>query len=151
MTDKADECHQACLDALNNILDLYDMPELSRTHDIAARIGWHIKRHSKKPAKDAKPRPPSSPWFHIIESEFVKYAHNVWQVLGVDANGDLWVRVINNVDNFIGKAVLIDRRARPKAIHDSKMVRDIQRTIARLGDDSGALRIERGLKTERLF
>lgn len=150
----------AVLAAMNEVLVIDGFPTIDLTHDIASRIGWHIKRHERdqerrvtrnKLSTPALSSPTAAGWRARINTEFVLYAGSKWQILGLDHDGKLYGRVLNKADSFVGKAVPFDSRARPRPITDARLVREIESFLMQSGDDSGELRLELKLTTEGLF
>jgi hypothetical protein len=161
-----DEALKDALTALNEVMAIYSLPQIKLTDDIASRIGWHINRHSPKTVKPAGRLPVgygkraeeldkasedlAGFWQTHVDNEFVSCASNYWQILGLDKAGQLYARVINVEQRFVGKPVIFDKRMRPKPVRDSftfdKILRDYKAVSS-----AAELRAEMGLTTEGLF
>lgn len=151
--------------ALNEVLTLSDVPTIPANHDIAARIRWYIARELKlaepkrAPGRPRRDREQSdmqtinnrSHWQSVVSSEFVGAARCIWQVLGLDERGELWARVVDERQNFIGKPVKFDRRMRPKNIISPGDIHLFSRPLRNHNDSGHSVRRELQLRTEGLF
>lgn len=154
------------VNALNEVLILSDVRTIPVSHDIAARIRWYVARElklaePKKPAgrprrdrtgsEDMQAVNNRAHWQSVIASEFVGAARCVWQVLGLDVQGNLWARVLDERQSFIGKPVKLDRRMRPKNIVNPTDIHHFSRPLREHNDSGHSLRREMQLYTEGLF
>jgi hypothetical protein len=151
--------------ALNEIFILSDVVTIPPSHDIAARIRWHIVRQlkiaeGKKPAgrprldrkqNDMQTINNRAHWCSAISSEFVTAARCFWQILGLDDHGELWARVVDERQDFIGKPVKLDRRMKPKAVTLPQDVHYFSRPLRNHNDSGHAIRREMQLSTQGLF
>jgi len=153
-----------CLTALNEVLAINGYDELPIHHDVASRIGYHLKRCDKTKryqeylANQGKPKErgsssgdKASHWKRVVQSEFIWCARNSWQVLGLDADGELWCRVITPEQKFTGKPVKFDRRMKPRAVLEPWFLNLLVRFLQESGGDTSDLRNEMKLTTEGLF
>jgi len=146
------EINDAAFNALNEVLIVYGVQPIPERHYLRQHLDFWLNADAKaKQPKSTTKQAEANVWLSRISTEFVGAARNVWQVLGLDADGNLWCRVINVHDRFTGKAVKFDRRMRPKAIPSAQDFHYFVRFLQESGDDTSDLRNEMKLTTEGLF
>lgn len=151
--------------AINEVLTLSDVKAIPFGHDIAARIRWYVARELKiaEPKKPVgRPRLDRAQndmqtinnrahWCSFIATEFVIASRCFWQVLGLDEHGELWARVVDEKQDFIGKPVKFDRRMKPRPVAVPAVIHASSRPLRNHNDSGHAIRREMQLSTQGLF
>jgi len=156
------EINDLAFQALNEVLIINGVQPIPENHYLRQHLAYWLTADAKasEPKKSAgrpklrdaaAPDSKASYWKSVVASEFIGAARCAWQVLGLDENGDLWCRVIDAPQNFIGKPVKFDRRMKPKNLIDPNHVKYFVKLLNDKGDYAYDLRGEYGVSTEGLF